>query len=154
VQQDTFQRFAAYDIDARRLILEGADSREKYLTAYHRIDIALDPFPYPGGTTTAEGLWMGVPVVTLAGQNFLSRQGVGMLMNAGLPDWVAYNADDYVQRACAHAADMASLASLRNRLRQQVLASPLFDAARFARHFDAALREMWVAWCNRQPVRE
>jgi predicted O-linked N-acetylglucosamine transferase (SPINDLY family) len=154
VQQDTFQRFAAYDIDARRLILEGADSREKYLTAYHRIDIALDPFPYPGGTTTAEGLWMGVPVVTLAGQNFLSRQGVGMLMNAGLPDWVAYNADDYVKRASAHAADIASLASLRNRLRQQVLASPLFDAARFARHFDTALREMWVAWCNRQPVLE
>jgi predicted O-linked N-acetylglucosamine transferase (SPINDLY family) len=97
---------------------------------------------------------MAVPVLTLVGEHFMSYIGESTLQNAGLPDWVAYNADDYVQRACAHAADMASLASLRNRLRQQVLASPLFDAARFARHFDAALREMWVAWCNRQPVRE
>ncbi|MBK8742667.1 MAG: hypothetical protein IPM02_25695 [Betaproteobacteria bacterium] len=87
-----------------------------------------------------------MPVLTLAGMSFLARQGVGLLMNAGLPDWIAADADDYVARAVAH-ADLPGLAALRGNLRQQVLASPVFDAPRFAGHFDAALRGMWQAWC-------
>jgi predicted O-linked N-acetylglucosamine transferase (SPINDLY family) len=153
-RQSVIERFAAHGIDADRMILEGASPRAEHLAAYQRVDIALDPFPIPGGTTSVEALWMAVPVLTLVGEHFMSYIGESTLQNAGLPDWVAYNADDYVKRASAHAADIASLASLRNRLRQQVLASPLCDAARFARHFDTALREMWVAWCNRQPVLE
>jgi hypothetical protein len=108
----------------------------------------LDTFPFPGGTTTAESLWMGVPVLTLAGKTFLSRQGVGMLMNVGLTDWIASDADDYVARAVSHAGDLLALAALRGTLRQQVLDSPLFDARRFAGHFEAALRGMWQAWCD------
>ena len=93
---------------------------------------------------------MGVPVLTLAGESFLSRQGVGLLMNVGLPDWIASDAEDYVARAVAHAGDLPRLAKLREGLRQQVMASPLLDAPRFARHFEAALRGMWARWCEGQ----
>ncbi|MFA7242919.1 MAG: glycosyltransferase, partial [Sulfuricellaceae bacterium] len=146
MRQRTIKRFATHGISADRLILEGFSPRAEYLAAYRRVDIALDPFPYPGGTTSAECLWMGAPLLTLAGKHFLSRQGVGLLMNAGLPEWVAADADDYVARAALHAGDWQRLAALRDGLRQQVLASPLFDAPRFAHHFEAALCDMWREW--------
>jgi predicted O-linked N-acetylglucosamine transferase (SPINDLY family) len=114
------------------------------------VDIALDPFPFTGGTTTVEALWMGVPVLTLTGQSFLARQGVGLMMNAGLPQWIADDPDDYVARAVSHAGNLQTLAALRAGLRQQVLASPIFDATRFALHFEAALRGMWKIWCEQQ----
>jgi predicted SAM-dependent methyltransferase len=84
----------------------------------------------------------------LAGESFLARQGVGLLMNAGLPDWIATDPEDYVARAVLHASDLQSLAALRAGLRQQVLASPIFDAEGFAQHFEAALRGMWEKWCE------
>jgi predicted O-linked N-acetylglucosamine transferase (SPINDLY family) len=136
------ERFAHHGIDAERLILEGPVPRAEYLTPFQRVDVALDPFPYPGITTTVENLWMGVPVLTLAGKGFLSRQGVGLLMNAGLPEWIADDADDYVARAVSHATDLQSLAALRNGLRQQVLSSPIFDAPRFAASLAQALRSL------------
>ncbi|MEI6732676.1 MAG: tetratricopeptide repeat protein [Comamonadaceae bacterium] len=147
-QQSVAERFAACGIVPTRLMMEGLSSRAEYLKTYQRVDIALDPFPYTGGTTTCEALWMGVPVMTLTGERFLSRQGVGLLMNAGLPEWIASNAEGYVARAVLHAADLKALALLRANLRQQVLASPLFDASRFASHFEAALRNMWQRWCT------
>ncbi len=150
VRQSVIERFSAQGVGADRLMMEGSDAREKYLAAYHRVDIALDPFPYTGGTTSVEGLWMGVPVLTLAGKSFLSRQGVGLLMNSGLPEWIAADADDYVARAVSHASDLQRLAALRNGLRQQVTASPIFDAPRFARHLEDALRGMWRIWCDQQ----
>ena len=150
VRQETIERFAAHGIGSERLILEGPNSREAYFSAYHKVDIALDPFPYTGGTTSAESLWMGVPVLTLAGERFLARQGVGLMMNAGLSEWVACDADDYVARAKSHAGDVQRLAALRGGLRQQVLDSPLFDAPRFAKHFEAALRDMWRIWCHQR----
>jgi protein O-GlcNAc transferase len=143
------ERFAQRGIGAERLILEGPSPRADYLATYRRIDIALDPFPYTGATTSAEGLWMGVPVITLAGQRFMSRQGVSMAMSAGLPQWIAADHDDYVARAVWQATDLKSLAQLRSSLRGQVLASPLFDAPRFAVNFEAALRGMWRAWCGK-----
>ncbi len=148
VAQAVKARFAAQGIEAERLVLEGASPRADYLAAYGQVDISLDPFPFTGGTTSAEGLWMGVPVLTLAGDSVISRQGVGLAMNAGLADWVARDAADYVAKAVAHAADTAALAGLRAGLRERVLASPLFDATRFARHFEAALRGMWQHWCE------
>ena len=150
VQQSVVERFAAHGIDAGRLILEGPVPRADYLKPFQRVDIALDPFPYPGITTSVENLWMGVPVLTLAGKSFLSRQGVGLLMNAGLPEWIARDPEDYVARVVLHASDLQRLASLRSGLRQQVLASPIFDAPRFARHFESALRGMWQKWCDQQ----
>jgi predicted O-linked N-acetylglucosamine transferase (SPINDLY family) len=150
IRQSVVKRFAVHGIDAKRLILEGGSPRAELLSTYNRVDIALDPFPYPGGTTSAEALWMGVPVLTLAGDRFLSHIGESILQNAGLPDWIAADADDYVVRAVAHAGNIPRLAALRNGLRQQVLASPLFDAPRFARHFETALRGMWTQWCQQQ----
>jgi predicted O-linked N-acetylglucosamine transferase (SPINDLY family) len=147
VRQSTLERFVAHGIDPERLILEGPTRRAEYFSAYQRVDIALDPFPYTGGTTSVESLWMGVPVLTLAGKSFLSRQGVGLLMNAGLPEWIAEDHDDYVARAVSHAGDLQALSSLRSELRQRVLDSPIFDAPRFAQHFETALRGMWQKWC-------
>ena len=141
--------FAAHGISGSQLLLEGGSPRQQYLETYHRIDIGLDPFPYTGGTTTVESLWMGVPVITQAGPNLISRQGLGLLHNAGLPHWVASDADDYVERAIAFANDLPALATLRSQLREQVLASPLFDAQAFANHFEQAMRDMWALWCER-----
>jgi predicted O-linked N-acetylglucosamine transferase (SPINDLY family) len=147
-RQLTLDRYAQHGIAEQRLILEGQDDRATYLRAYQRVDIALDPFPYPGGTTTAEGLWMGVPVLTLAGTSFLSRQGAGILMNSGLAAWVASSADDYVALALSHARDMSRLTTLRYGLRQQALAAPIMDAPRFARHFETALQGMMNNYIN------
>ena len=147
VHQQTIDRYRAHGIGEERLILKGFVPRAEYFATYNQIDFALDPFPYCGGTTTVEALWMGVPVLTLAGKHFLSRQGVGLLMNAGLPEWVAHDPDEYVARAVSHASDIQGLSTLRMRLREQVLASPVFDAARFADHFEHALRHIWKNWC-------
>ena len=144
------ERFAAHGIAAGRLILEGPSPRGEYLAAYSRVDIALDSFPFTGGTTTVEALWMGVPVLTLAGDRFISRQGAGLLANAGLQDWIAADADDYVRRAVAHAGALNRLSRLRHSLRQQLLSSPLVDAQRFARHFESAMRGIWEQWSEQQ----
>ena len=121
----------------------GVLPRDEYLAAHAGVDIILDTFPYPGATTTCEALWMGVPTLTLAGDTLVSRQGASLLACVGLDDWVAGDVDDYVARALAHAADIDGLAALRSGLRQKVLASPLFDGARFARNLEAALEGMW-----------
>ncbi len=142
-RQLTLDRYAQHGIAGQRLILEGQDDRATYLRAYHHVDIALDPFPYPGGTTTVEGLWMGLPALTLAGTSFLSRQGAGILMNAGLAEWVATNEDEYVTQAISHALDLQRLATLRNGLRQQALTSPIMNSQRFAQNFEVAFNEMW-----------
>lgn len=147
-REKLLMRFSKRGIPEERLILEDYGPREQYLAAYQRVDIGLDPFPYPGGTTTAEALWMGIPVLTLAGETFIARQGVGLMMNAGLAEWVAMEPDDYVQKALAHSTNISALAALRAGLRQQVLASPVFDATRFAVHFEEALRNMWRMWCT------
>lgn len=149
-QEAMGERFARHGIAPERLLLEGASPRAEYLAAYHRVDIALDPFPYPGGTTSVEGLWMGVPVLSLRGATALSRQGESLLQNLGLPGWVAADEDDYLARAVAHASDVPALAALRAGLRERLLRSPLCDAPRFAGHFDALLRRAWRVWCEGQ----
>lgn len=150
IREQTLQCFGKHDICSGRLILEGHEPMSGYLAAYQRVDIGLDPFPYPGGTTTVESLWMGVPVLTLAGGSFAARQGAGLLMNAGLPEWVSVDVADYVARAISHARDLGRLATLRANLRQQLLLSPLCDAPRFAQHFEQALRGIWRHWCTEQ----
>ncbi len=126
-----------------RVTMVGHVPREDYLVAHADLDIILDTFPFPGGTTTCEALWMGVPTVTLAGDTLISRQGASLLTSAGLDDWIAVDAADYVARALAHASDVDGLARLRSALRQKLLASPLLDASRFARNLEAALEAMW-----------
>jgi predicted O-linked N-acetylglucosamine transferase (SPINDLY family) len=146
-QASVQQRFALHGIGSERLFFEGAAPRVELLATYQQVDIALDPFPYPGGTTSVEALWMGVPVLTLTGDRFLSHIGESILHNVGLPDWIAKDADEYVARAAMHAGDLEGLATLRSGLRKQALKSPIFDAPRFACHFETALREMWGQWC-------
>jgi predicted O-linked N-acetylglucosamine transferase (SPINDLY family) len=147
--QLTLERYAQRGITEQRLILEGHDDRATYLRAYNRVDIALDPFPYPGGTTTVEGLWMGVPVLTLTASSFLSRQGAGILMNTGLAEWVADSADDYVKRAIAHTRDLQTLSLLRLNLRQQLAASPMMDKQNFVNHFGSLLQDLY---CQGRPT--
>ncbi len=139
------QRCVAQGIDAQRLLIHADSPREQYLAAHGEVDIILDTFPYPGGTTTCEALWMGVPTLTLAGGTMIARQGASLLTAAGLPEWIARNEAEYVDKAVAFAGDLAHLAQLRSELRQKVLASPLFDAPRFARHLEDALWGMWRA---------
>jgi predicted O-linked N-acetylglucosamine transferase (SPINDLY family) len=143
MRKTTLERYAKHGIGAERLILEGRSSRAEYLACYHRVDIALDPFPYPGGTTSLEGLWMGVPFITKRGNRFLSHAGETIACNARLREWVAADEDDYIAKAVSFAAEPARLAELRAGLRQQVLASPVFDAARFAGNFEKAMWDMW-----------
>jgi hypothetical protein len=139
-------RLHQYGIDPSRVAMHGSTSRETYLSAHAEVDVILDTFPYTGGTTTSEALWMGVPTVTLAGDTLLSRQGASLLAAAGLEDWIATSEAGYVAKAIALAADLPRLARLRAGLRTQALASPLFDAPRFARNLEAALWGMWQNW--------
>ncbi|HTH76389.1 MAG TPA: tetratricopeptide repeat protein [Trinickia sp.] len=143
IMLETFARFAAHGVDETRLLLEGPSARDQYFSTYHRVDLALDPFPYPGGTTSVEGLWMGVPVLTRRGDRFLSHLGELVLKTVGLPEWIAADTEDYVVRAVAAASDLPALAALRAGLRERVERSPLADAPRFAAHWMTAIEQMW-----------
>jgi protein O-GlcNAc transferase len=140
-------QFAARGIAPERISCAGGASRAALLAAYGEIDIALDPFPYGGGTTTVEALWMGVPVISLRGGRFTGRVGDSILTTAGLPELVAESVADYVARASALAQDRPRLAALHTALRDRLRASPLCDARRFARHLEAAYRLMWRDRC-------
>lgn len=137
------QRFAAHGIAAARLELQGPAARAQYLAAFGAIDIALDTFPFAGGTTSIEGLWMGVPFITRRGDRMIGHQGESILHNMDMADWIADDDAHFVELAVAHAADAAGLAALRAGLRDRLLRSPLCDAPRFARHFEQALRQMY-----------
>ncbi len=138
----TARRLAAQGLPMARLTLLSGCPHPEFLANYARIDIALDPFPYSGGLTVCEALWMGVPVVALASDSFAGRHALSHLSNAGLPQWVATDLHGYLQRAEAAAADLPALAQLRAGLRDQVRASPLVDGPRFGRNLATALRSI------------
>jgi predicted O-linked N-acetylglucosamine transferase (SPINDLY family) len=119
----------------------------EFYRAHERIDIALDPFPYGGGTTTCDALWQGVPVVSLVGQTAVGRGGLSILTNIGLPELAAASVDAYIETAASLARDTARLIELRHTLRDRMRASPLMDGPRFARNVEACYRKMWQAWC-------
>lgn len=139
------ERLAAAKIDASRVELIGTGIFEAYLKSYGDVDIVLDTMPFPGGTTTAQALWMGVPTVTLRGNTLVTRQGESMLRCVGLVDWIASSEQDYVRIAVEMATDLNALSLLRASLRQRFKASPLADANRFARNLEAALLTMYRA---------
>ncbi len=150
---DTRQRyighFAAEGIDEERIdLVAQLPSRQEYLALYDRADIVLDTYPYNGGTTTCEALWMGVPVVTLAGDRTVARMGASMLGCIGADDWVAASEDEYVGIAAGLAGDLAALKQLRAGLRSRMQESPLCDGPAFARAMEAAYRDMWQRWCG------
>lgn len=141
-------RFAAAGIDPARVEFVGAQPLTKYFETYQRIDVALDPFPFPGATTTLDALWSGVPVVSLAGRTAVSRGGQSILSNAGLARLVAPTPEQYVATAVDLAARIPELAHLRANLRGTLAASPLTNAPRFTRNLEAAFRAMWESWCR------
>ncbi|MBI4625477.1 MAG: tetratricopeptide repeat protein [Verrucomicrobia bacterium] len=142
---------AAQGIPADRLeLLPIQPSPLDHLRCYDRIDFALDTFPYHGTTTTCEALWMGVPVLTLAGDRHASRVGVSLLTNVGLPEFVTTNSNAYVDAAVATAGDVPHLAAQRASLRERMQRSPLMDAPRFARAIESAYRTMWHRWCGQE----
>lgn len=148
VREAVRQRFAAHGIGADRLELRGPTaSAAEHLAAYGEADVALDTFPYNGTTTTCEALWMGVPVVTLAGASHAARVGASLLRRTGLDELVAADPRAYVARARELAADRARLAALRAGLRGRLEQSPLMDAPGCARDLERAYREAWRAWC-------
>ncbi|MGA2583995.1 MAG: tetratricopeptide repeat protein [Tepidisphaeraceae bacterium] len=138
--------FAAQGIDPARISFMGYLRNVDYFLAYHQIDIALDPFPCAGGTTTCDALWMGVPVVSLIGKTAIGRTGLSILSNIGLPELAAESKERYHQIAFELASDLNRLAALRSTLRQKIQQSPLGDAKSFARDVEAAYRQMWAAW--------
>lgn len=143
-RMDIINRFAAYGVAEDRLLLEGRSPRLEYLKAYNSVDIVLDPFPFPGGTTTVEGLWMGVPFVTKRGDRFISHQGEMIAQNTGLlSEWIANDHEEYVAKALYFSSNLEYLAGLRTILRRHLHLSALFDAHRFARHLEQALWGMW-----------
>ena len=119
----------------------------EYLNLYGQIDIALDPFPYGGGTTTCDALWMGVPVISLRGDTAVGRAGLSLLSNIGLPDLVAHTSGNMSNSPLRWPNDLPRLADLRSTLRERMKSSPLMDAPRFARNIEAAYRTMWRCWC-------
>lgn len=139
--------FAALDVPAERLQLIHRDRAWQY-RRYQQIDIALDPFPANGGTSSCDVLWMGVPLVTLSGERFVSRMGATLLHAVGHPEWIAHTAEEYVQIAQRLAADVPALNAIREGLRAETEASPLMDEAGFAEVFAGALRGMWREWCK------
>ena len=139
--------FASHQVSEQRITFVEFLSFNKYLEVYEQIDIALDPFPYGGGTTTCDALWMGVPVVTLSGETAVGRGGRSILSNIGLPELVANNVEDYVRIAAELASDLPRLAGTRASLRERMRNSVLMDAPRFARGVEAAYREMWRQSC-------
>jgi predicted O-linked N-acetylglucosamine transferase (SPINDLY family) len=141
------ERLKRLGIPLDRLILEPR-KRSNQFVLYNSIDIALDPFPCAGGATSMDTVWMGVPFVTLAGEHFASRMGVTILTNAGMPELIAKNIDEYVQLATDLALDKDRLRGLRHNLRQKVRASPLMNQESFTRNMEAAYRKMWWQWCN------
>ncbi|MSP48572.1 MAG: tetratricopeptide repeat protein [Alphaproteobacteria bacterium] len=138
-------RFLAAGIGHDRVQFLGR-SPEVY-APFRELDICLDPYPANGGTTTCDALWMGVPVVTLAGDTTFSRAGLGLLTNVGLTELVAHDEQGYVELAVSLARDLDRLARLRRGLRQRFAASPMMDGKRYVRHLEAAYRRAWHEWC-------
>jgi predicted O-linked N-acetylglucosamine transferase (SPINDLY family) len=143
--------FAAQGIGTNRLIFQGATSARDHLAAMASVDIALDAFPYSGGMTTLETLWMGVPVITMPGETFASRHSLSYLSVIGLTELIASDSKEYVALAVALARDLPRLAQMRGDMRRRIEGSPLTDVDRFTSHFAEAVMTMWVRWCSGLP---
>ncbi|MBR0565935.1 tetratricopeptide repeat protein [Azoarcus sp. L1K30] len=143
------ERLVACGIDPLRVTFHPPCRRREYLAAHAEVDFILDTFPYTGGTTTCEALWMGVPTLTLAGETLIARQGASIMEAAGLSGWIAESPQDYLDKAVALAADVDGLTKLRQGLRERLLRTTLFDTPRFARHLEDAL---WAMWRQAAPV--
>lgn len=144
------ERFIAAGASRHQLIFERSVPHADLLKAYNRVDIGLDPFPYSGGLTTCESVYMGVPVITMPGRRFCSRHSASHLSNVGLADWVVANREEYIALALRWADNLSELATLRSIVRKRVQTSPLCDGKRFTKSFEKAMRCIWKTWCHKQ----
>ncbi|MCC6474931.1 MAG: tetratricopeptide repeat protein [Burkholderiales bacterium] len=144
--------WARHGIGAERLDLTGYTTRAEFQALHRRADIALDPFPCNGATTTCESPWMGLPVVVLEGDWGVARAGASILGAAGLREWIARSADAYVRCAVEAAREPQALARLRAQMRERLLASALMDGARFVRGLEECLRGAWRQYCAARPA--
>jgi predicted O-linked N-acetylglucosamine transferase (SPINDLY family) len=142
------RRFASHGIDASRLEFRGPVGLSDMMAEYADIDIALDPVPYNGGTTTLQALWMGVPVVVRAGSHFVSRMGASFMTALGLPDWVAQDDEAYVRIAAAMASDRAALLGLKRGLRERQLKAAAWNIDSHAQAVQDAIRCAWQRFCG------
>ncbi|MDR1855433.1 MAG: tetratricopeptide repeat protein [Azoarcus sp.] len=143
-------RFERHGANPDQVEFRGYVARQKYFDSYNEIDLGLDPFPFNGGTTGYDSIWMGVPFVTLPGEHLSARMGKAILENVGLQELVAKSADDYVDIAVKLARDHERLKALRANLRERMLASPLLDAPLMAKNLEEAFRGMWRRWCEKR----
>jgi protein O-GlcNAc transferase len=145
--------FQKHGIASERLTFVPRQLRPEYFETYHQIDLGLDTMPYNGHTTSLDSMWMGVPVITLAGTTVVGRAGVSQLTNLGLPELIARTEDEFVGIAMNLTSDLPRLGELRATLRRRMERSALMDAPRFARVMEGAYRDMWQRWCaGREPV--
>jgi predicted O-linked N-acetylglucosamine transferase (SPINDLY family) len=142
------RRFAELGIASDRIDYCGSLPSRDFQRKLQQVDITLDPFPVNGATTTCESLWLGVPVLTLVGERFLSRAGYSIMNAAQLPEFAAATPEEFIRKAISLANDLPRLADIRAGMRERLKETPLFDQQRFTRHFEAALRGMWIRWCE------
>ena len=139
--------FAAAGINAQRLVMQPRLSMLDYLALHGQIDLALDPFPYNGGTTTFHALWMGVPVITLAGGHVAARVGVACLARVGLPEFIVHSEEEYFQRAVQSVQDLPALNRVRLSLRGRMAAASCGPETT-TRYLEVAYRQIWRQWCS------
>jgi predicted O-linked N-acetylglucosamine transferase (SPINDLY family) len=140
--------FSRHGVPPDRLDIVPRRPREVYLDLFSRIDVHLDSFPYHGCTTTCDGLWMGVPTVTLAGNAYGSRMGVSLLTQVNLNDFIADSPQQYIDMAACAATEPSRLGHLRDTLRQRMRSSPLMDYRQVARGIERVFRTAWADWCK------
>jgi len=149
LSQKILDRMAGNDIASERItLLSARDSFHDHLACYHKADIALDTFPFAGATTTFQALWMGIPVISLMGERFISRMGGSISFHAGLENLVVETPQEFVEQAVALANDRRQLRQLRSTMRQCLLSSPLCDGPAYARNVEQVFRTLWNARTN------
>ncbi|HAX78233.1 MAG TPA: hypothetical protein DCY88_21040, partial [Cyanobacteria bacterium UBA11372] len=155
MRDELHRLFQQQGIEPNRIELSGwIAAKNEHLSLYDRVDIALDTFPYNGTTTTCEAMWMGVPVISLAGKSHVSRVGVSLLSSVGLEELIAQSAPEYIQKAVNLANNKNKLQQLRASLRSRMQAAPLTNASLIAQSLETAYRQMWRRWCDSLPVAE
>ncbi len=148
VRERLIRQFMAHGVASDRISFCGRLPSREFQKMLQQVDITLDPFPVNGATTTCESLWLGVPVLTLVGNRFLSRAGLSVLSAAQLPDFAATTPDEFIKTAALLANNLPLLANIRAGLRSHLASTPLLDQQRFARNMEGIYRNVWNRWCN------